>query len=118
MLVRVSPSDEAPLYSQIASQLRRAIGEGKVLAGERLPAARELAESLDVHMHTVLRAYDELRTEGLLDVRRGRGVVVSNGGKSSSRNRARLIELAKALVSEGSRQGLGLGELRKLLGEV
>jgi DNA-binding transcriptional regulator YhcF (GntR family) len=114
MLIRVAPGDEAPLYSQIASQLRRALGEGKVAPGERLPAARELAESLDVHMHTVLRAYDELRQEGLLDVRRGRGVVVLGSGPA----RARLVELARALVTEGTRQGLALKELRKLLGQV
>ena len=114
MLVRVLPNDGAPLYAQIASQLRRAITEGKVKEGERLPPARELAESLEVHMHTVLRAYDELRQEGLLEVRRGRGVVVLGSGQS----RARLVELARAFASEGARQGSPLRELRKLLGEV
>jgi DNA-binding transcriptional regulator YhcF (GntR family) len=114
MLIRVAASDDTPLYAQIAGQLRRAIGEGKVSPGERLPAARELAESLDVHMHTVLRAYDELRQEGLIDVRRGRGVVVLGSGQA----RARLVGLARALISEGTRQGLVLKDLRKLLGEV
>jgi DNA-binding transcriptional regulator YhcF (GntR family) len=114
MLVRILANDGSPLYSQIASQLRRAITEGKVQQGERLPPARELAESLDVHMHTVLRAYDELRQEGLLEVRRGRGVVVLGGGLG----RARLIELGRAFVAEGERQGLALADLRKLLGEM
>jgi GntR family transcriptional regulator len=114
LLVRILGNDETPLYSQIASQLRRAITEGSVKEGERLPAARELAESLQVHMHTVLRAYDELRQEGLLDVRRGRGVVVVGNGQG----RARLVELARAYVAEGARQGLELKELRKLLGEI
>ncbi|HWA77550.1 MAG TPA: GntR family transcriptional regulator [Polyangiaceae bacterium] len=114
MLVRIDASDSAPLFSQIASQLRRAIAEGKLAAGERLPAARELAEALDVNMHTVLRAYDELRQEGVLEVRRGRGVVVLETG----RGRARLIELARSFVAEGARQGLGLGELKELLGGV
>jgi GntR family transcriptional regulator len=114
MLIRLAAQDESPLYDQIAGQLRRAIGEGKLAPGERLPPARELAESLEVHMHTVLRAYDALRQEGLLDVRRGRGVVVIGGGTE----RARLVELARAFVTEGTRQGLALKELRKLLAEV
>jgi DNA-binding transcriptional regulator YhcF (GntR family) len=114
MLVRVLPNDDTPLYSQIASQLRRAIAEGKVAVGERLPPARELGESLEVHMHTVLRAYDELRQEGLVEMRRGRGVVVLGAGGG----RARLLELARALVAEGTRQGMKLRELEKLLGEV
>src|SRR5690349_1115469 len=110
MLVRIDGSDSAPLFSQIASQLRRAIAEGKLAAGERLPAARELAEALDVNMHTVLRAYDELRQEGVLEVRRGRGVAVLEAG----RGRAQLLELARRFVAEGARQGLGLGELKEL----
>jgi GntR family transcriptional regulator len=114
LLIRILGNDETPLYSQIASQLRRAITEGSVKEGERLPAARELAESLQVHMHTVLRAYDELRQEGLLDVRRGRGVVVVGNGQG----RARLVELGRAYVAEGARQGLELKELRKLLGDI
>jgi GntR family transcriptional regulator len=114
MLVRVRPEDDTPLYEQIAGQLRRAIIEGSVQEGERLPAARDLAQALEVHMHTVLRAYDELRREGLLEVRRGRGVVVLARGQG----RARLLELGRAFVSEGTRQGLGLKELCKLLGEI
>ncbi|HET9956152.1 MAG TPA: GntR family transcriptional regulator [Polyangiaceae bacterium] len=114
MLIRVQPQDPTPLYTQIAGQVRRAVMEGRVKPGERLPGARELADALQVHMHTVLRAYDELRQEGLVEVRRGRGVVVLANGP----DRSRLLELARALRAEGARQGLALRELRKLLGEV
>jgi DNA-binding transcriptional regulator YhcF (GntR family) len=114
MLIVIDANGSTPLYQQIAGQLRRAIGEGKVRAGERLPAARELAESLAVNLHTVLRAYDELRAEGVLDVRRGRGVVVVG----TAGDRARLVDLARTLVAEGARQGLGLKDLRKLIGDV
>jgi GntR family transcriptional regulator len=114
MLVRVQAENDAPLYEQIASQLRRAIMEGKLQAGERLPPAREFAQSLNVHMHTVLRAYDELRQERLLEVRPGRGVVVLGRGPG----RTQLLELGRAYLAEGKKQGLKLDELRKLLGEL
>jgi DNA-binding transcriptional regulator YhcF (GntR family) len=113
MLVRIDPNHGAPLYTQIASQLRRAIGEGKIEAGERLPAARELAEALEVNMHTVLRAYDELRQDGVLEVRRGRGVVVLGSGQG----RAKLAELARKFLAEGLRQGLKLRDLKRILEE-
>jgi GntR family transcriptional regulator len=113
MLVRIDPNDATPLYTQIASQLRRSIAEGRLQVGERLPAARELAEALEVNMHTVLRAYDELRKDGVLEVRRGRGVVVLG----SARGRAKLTELARRFLAEGTRQGLNLRELKRMLEE-
>ncbi len=114
MLIHIDPGADAPLFAQIAAQLRRAIVEKRLNNGERLPAAKELAASLEVNMHTVLRAYDVLRDEGLLEVRRGRGVVVANAGPG----RAKLLELAHALVAEAVRQGLSRRELAKLLEDV
>jgi DNA-binding transcriptional regulator YhcF (GntR family) len=114
MLIVIDPNGATPLYAQIAGQLRRAIAEGKVKIGERLPPARELAESLAVNLHTVLRAYDALRAEGVLDMRRGRGVVVVG----AAGDRARLVDLARAFVTEGARQGFALKDLRKLLGDI
>lgn len=114
MLIRIDPSVDTPLFVQIAAQLRRAIVEKRLRHGERLPAAKELAASLDVNMHTVLRAYDLLRVEGLLEVRRGRGVVVASQGPG----RAKLLELAHELVAEAVRQGLNRRELVQLLENV
>ncbi|GAB3310899.1 GntR family transcriptional regulator [Epidermidibacterium keratini] len=76
MLITIDPTSDVALHEQIASAARRAVANGEVTAGERLPAARDLAESLQVNMHTVLRAYNALRDEGLIELRRGRGAVV------------------------------------------
>ena len=79
MLFRIDPAATEPIYAQIAARVRSAAARGELEAGERLPAARDLAESLQINLHTVLRAYQDLRDDGVIELRRGRGAVVSAG---------------------------------------
>jgi GntR family transcriptional regulator len=78
VLLRIDPGSAEPLFVQIAAAIRTAALRGELPAGERLPAAKEVAAALDVNLHTVLRAYQDLRDEGLVDLRRGRGAVVTD----------------------------------------
>lgn len=117
MLIRIDSQASDPIYAQIVLEVRRAIARGDVRAGERLPAARDLAKSLDVNMHTVLRAYTELREAGEIDLRRGRGaVVLAREGldaevasaldrllEVATRKRVPLSELHQAIDERGAR---------------
>lgn len=114
MLVRVDPAAVEPLYAQIASQVRAAIAKGRLDDGEQLPPARDLAEALGVNMHTVLRAYGDLRDEGLVEMRRRRGVRVRAGVDG----RARLVGLVNEVAVEANRQGVTKTELRRLIEEA
>jgi len=115
MLIRVDPASDVPLFVQVATSVRADAAAGRVHAGDRLPAARVVAESLGINVHTVLRAYQELRDEGLIDLRRGKGAVVTELAASLSalsddirnlvtRSRALGIspELLVALLQENS----------------
>ncbi|MBW9093483.1 GntR family transcriptional regulator [Microbacterium jejuense] len=77
MLVRIDPESDAPLFAQIAASVRADAAAGRLRAGDRLPAARDIASALGVNVHTVLHAYQDLRDEGLVELRRGRGAVVT-----------------------------------------
>lgn len=77
VIFRVDPTSPEPLFAQLAGQIRGAVATGELPEGTRLPSARDLAASLDVNLHTVLHAYQDLRDEGLIELRRGRGAIVS-----------------------------------------
>ena len=76
MKIEVDRSLKTPVYLQIAGQIRRQIESGEIPAGQRLPSERKLAEHLGVNRTTVLNAYGELKSEGLLDGRVGNGTIV------------------------------------------
>jgi len=65
-----------PLHRKLGDAIRRAVEQGLLPAGERLPAERELAKRLAVSRSTVVTALDALRIEGLLESRQGSGTRV------------------------------------------
>lgn len=110
MLITIDPSRDVPLFQQLVAAIRAEVAEGRLVVGTRLPAARELAGALDVNVHTVLRAYQELRDEGLLDLRRGRGAIVTDRA-------AQLVDIA-ADVERLVRRARELGMSGDTLGEM
>src|SRR5688572_13268101 len=103
MLLRLDPSAEEPLFAQLVAQVRLAVARGEVAGGDRLPAARELADSLDVNIHTILRAYQELRDDGVIELRRGRGAVVA---EQPRRDHATLLRAVETVVREARALGM------------
>jgi GntR family transcriptional regulator len=100
-------------YADVAAELRRAIADGEAKPGERLPPARDLAAVLGVNTNTVLRALRELRDEGLLEFRRGRGITVAG-----TPARGQLVEQARDLLSTARRNGYDLDEVIRLLEQL
>ncbi|WP_214402797.1 GntR family transcriptional regulator [Pseudonocardia lacus] len=112
MLIRVDPTRGAPLADQIAAAVRRGIADGSAAPGTRLPPARELAASLRVSIHTVLAGYQQLRDEGLIELRRGRGATVS---ARADPGHAAMVELARQLVEAARRLDLTEDDLLALV---
>src|SRR6058998_788019 len=111
--VKVDRRAPVQVYEQVAGKIRRAIADGQAKSGERLPPARDLAEVLGVNTNTVLRALRELRDEGLLEFRRGRGITVTGTPEQSA-----LIEKAKDLLHYARTQGYKPDELIHLLQQL
>lgn len=114
MLIRIDADSARPLFDQVAASVRADVLTGRLVPGDRLPAARELAEALDINLHTVLRAYQQLRDEGLIDLRRGRGAVVS----ASAAPLADLSHDISALVARAGALGLSPTTLAALIKET
>lgn len=78
----------APLYHQIASEIRRQIEAGELQPGDALAPLREAAERWGVHFHTIRHAYAALAREGLVESSRGpRGTRVAPGASAAAPRR-------------------------------
>ena len=74
--LRLNPSSGTPLYLQLVEHLKHSIETGAILAGEQLPSVRKMAEDLLINPNTVVRAYRDLESEGIVELRHGSGVFV------------------------------------------
>lgn len=102
------PDDDRPLYLQIAAAVRRALAEGRVHAGDRLPPGRDLADALGVNLDTVQRAYRLLAEEGVVTSRVGRGTRVVDSPPLAELD---LRDDVEALVARSRALGMDLDEL-------
>ncbi len=84
-----------PYHRQIYEQLRQAVLDGRLQAGDRLPATRDLAARLSVARNTVARAYEDLVAEGYLRGKTGSGTYVAEGLAAEPRRAGQTGEQAR-----------------------
>lgn len=111
--VKVDRAEPTQLHEQVAAEIRRAIADGEAKPGERLPPARDLAAVLGVNTNTVLRSLRQLRDEGLLEFRRGRGITVAG-----TPERGAVVAQAKELVRFARQAGYRPEELVRIIESV
>lgn len=76
-LININRELELPVYLQISNGLVQQIKAGVLASGSRLPGTRSIAETFQVHRKTALAAFDELLSQGWIEVRPSQGTYVS-----------------------------------------
>lgn len=78
MLLTLDFQSEMPIYQQIRQQVMLGVASGNLKPGESLPSVRQLAADIGVNLHTVNKAYQLLRDDGVVVIHRQRGVVIAD----------------------------------------
>lgn len=75
-------NDNQPIYRQLRDRVVAMILDGVLKEGDPLPSVRNVAAEYRVNPLTVLKGYQELVDEGLVETRRGRGMFINEGARS------------------------------------
>jgi len=74
-------NDSQPIYRQLRDKVAAMILEGALSDGDALPSVRNVAAEFTLNPLTVLKGYQQLVDEGLVEKRRGRGMFVTAGAR-------------------------------------
>lgn len=120
MFLRIEKGSAVPISRQIADQVATFCASGLLRPGDRLPSVRELARELAVNQNTILRVYERLCGEGVLEMRHGQGTFVAAGATKGqlAGHRARLVDELRQIARQGLGLGLSPDELHELLAEA
>jgi GntR family transcriptional regulator len=107
-------NEDQPIYRQLRDRVVAMILEGVLGDGDALPSVRNVAAEYRLNPLTVLKGYQELVDEGLVEKKRGRGMFVNEGARTQllKAERQRFLEKEWPLVRATiERLGLDPAEL-------
>ena len=110
-------NNNAPIYRQLKERIVEMLLDGLLKPGDALPSVRQISADFQLNPITVLRAYQELADDTLVEKRRGIGMYVTDGAREKllSRERERFQrEEWPAMIERIRRLGLDVGELLAL----
>lgn len=105
-----------PIYTQLIQQIISGIAKKELFPGERLPSVRTLAADIGINLHTVNKAYQQLKQEGFILIHRQRGVVINPDGipKADEIFKNYLKDTLRPLVAESVCRGVNSAEFLAL----
>jgi len=112
-------SDE-PIYTQLTQQIITSIAKKELLPGERLPSVRALAADIGINLHTVNKAYQQLKQGGFILIHRQRGVVVNPDGTphADQTYKEELLKKLHPFIAESICRGMNEDEFQQLCSHI
>jgi len=110
--------DAGPIYVQIGQNVRRLMAREDLRPGDKLPSARELAQTLGVNPNTVVHAYSRLEFEGIIETRRGLGTFIRLDAPVRTMKKEILRKAAQRYATEARALDVSQEEAISMLKEV
>ncbi len=116
MSFQLSSGSGVPAYLQVVQQVERALRMGVLKSGDQLPTVKEVVADVAINPNTVLKAYRELESRGLVQGRQGVGTFVLRRPAGPPPDvQARLARSLDRWVKTARDQGLDEASIQALL---
>ena len=116
MEIQVDYESGVPIYAQIIEQIKHLVATGRLKPGDQLPTIRQLAVDLRVNPNTVVHAYHELDSQGVISSQQGRGTFIAERrgeGRLAAMRKERLRAIMAGALLEALSLGYTAEEIRK-----
>jgi GntR family transcriptional regulator len=100
---------------QLVERLKHSIATGAIRAGEQLPSVRKMAEDLLINPNTVVRAYRDLESEGIVELRHGSGVFVRESVSARTDVMKKAAPVVRSAVDRLESLDLNEDDIRRLM---
>jgi len=116
MIIQLNFEAEKPIYLQLVHQIIEGVASGKLEPGETLPSVRVLAADIGINLHTVNKAYQQLKQDGFILVHRRKGVMVNPEGteKTDGSHQRKLEEALRPFIAEAICRGMDAEAFKEL----
>ena len=106
-----------PIYRQIIDQIKYLIVVGVLKKGDKVPSVRQLANQLAVNQNTVLKVYNELCHERVLEIERGSGTFVAANKQniSMAERKKTVADALRGALVQAIHLGISLEQTKELL---
>lgn len=107
-----------PAYRQVMDQVKYYVASGALAVGGQLPSIRQLARALAVNPATIVKAYNELAHEGIIEIKHGKGAFVAPASSLTRSQMTRALDrLARQLAVEAAQMGASPEDVLEIVRE-
>ncbi|HLQ70957.1 MAG TPA: GntR family transcriptional regulator [Bacillota bacterium] len=102
MYIQLDFESETPIYTQLKQQIIAGIAKEELRPNDALPSVRSMAKDIGINLHTVNKAYQQLKQEGYILIHRQKGVVINPDGVEPADDayRSTLKSTLRPLIAE------------------
>lgn len=118
MILTLNMSDDLPIYKQIYDGIVLGIASSELREGEPLPSVRQLALEIGVNIHTVNKAYNLLRQDGFIQMRRREGAVIYPDKALTDTDIARISSLLLSAAAQAKSKEMKEESFLRLCSEL